>query len=299
MRPSGSGSTRFEESPAFESGVRVGRGWTHARSVAGRPGRDTVSSLNRPYGKMGSSPIPERRGAAISRLVLWNVDLTLLDVGQVMRAAYAEAFEKVTGEPLVYLTSSAGRTDSEMFFEFCARNYVDIEPDGEILSDFLATLEETFGRRADQIPAKGRVMPGAAASLAAVASMPDTVQTVVSGGTRANTTAKLVAFDLDRYLDLSMGGFGSVNYPKSSLIQSIRLHAAGEGGRVYGEEETVFITGSVPDVRAALLGGATPIAVLNDSATEGQLREAGAKIVLPELGDPRAVMTAVHQATPK
>ncbi|MET9781951.1 HAD family hydrolase [Nocardiopsis alba] len=248
---------------------------------------------------MGSSPIPERRGAAISRLVLWNVDLTLLDVGQVMRAAYAEAFEKVTGEPLVYLTSSAGRTDSEMFFEFCARNYVDIEPDGEILSDFLATLEETFGRRADQIPAKGRVMPGAAASLAAVASMPDTVQTVVSGGTRANTTAKLVAFDLDRYLDLSMGGFGSVNYPKSSLIQSIRLHAAGEGGRVYGEEETVFITGSVPDVRAALLGGATPIAVLNDSATEGRLREAGAKIVLPELGDPRAVMTAVHQATPK
>ncbi|WP_150239082.1 HAD family hydrolase [Nocardiopsis quinghaiensis] len=229
--------------------------------------------------------------------MLWNIDLTLLDVGQVMRAAYAEAFEKVTGEPLVYLTSSAGRTDSEMFFEFCARNYVDVEPDTSILGEFLDALEESFGRRSEELLSKGRAMPGAAASLAAVASMPDTVQTVVSGSTRANATAKLVAFGLDPYLDLSIGGYGSVNYPKSSLIQSIRLHAAGEGGRAYTEEETVFVTDSAPDVRAALIGGAVPVAVLSGSVTEGQLRGAGAVAVLPDLTDPRAVMTAVHQVT--
>ncbi|MEU3305553.1 haloacid dehalogenase-like hydrolase [Nocardiopsis sp. NPDC006832] len=233
----------------------------------------------------------------MSRLVLWNIDLTLLDVGQVMRVAYAEAFEKVTGEPLVYLTSAAGRTDSEMFFEFCARNYVDFEADTETLADFLAALETSFASRGDQLLAKGRALPGASASLAAVASMPDTVQTVVSGSTRANATAKLVAFGLDTYLNLAVGGFGSVNYPKASLIQSIRLHASGEGGRAYTEEETVFIAGSVPDVRAALIGGATPIGVLSDSSTEGQLRDAGAQIILPDLSDPRAVMTAVHQAT--
>lgn len=229
--------------------------------------------------------------------MLWNIDLTLLDVGQVTRVAYAEAFEKVTGEPLVYLTSAAGRTDSEMFFEFCARNYVDLEPDTETLAEFLAALETAFASRGDQLLAKGRALPGASASLAAVASMPDTLQTVVSGSTRVNATAKLVAFGLDTYLNLAVGGFGSVNYPKASLIQSIRLHASGEGGRAYTEEETVFIAGSVPDVRAALIGGATPIAVLSDSSTEGQLRDAGAQIILPDLSDPRAVMTAVHQAT--
>ncbi|OOC55297.1 MULTISPECIES: HAD family hydrolase [Nocardiopsis] len=247
---------------------------------------------------MESSPTgSSREESAISRLVLWNIDLTLLDVGRVMRAAYAEAFEKVTGEPLVYLTSVAGRTDSEMFFEFCARNYVDVEPDTSILGEFLDALEESFGRRAEELPAKGWAMPGAAASLAAVASMPDTVQTVVSGSTRANATAKLAAFGLDSYLDLSIGGYGSVNYPKSSLIQSIRLHAAGEGGRAYTEKETVFVTDSAPDVRAALIGGAVPVAVLSGSMTEGQLREAGAIAVLPDLTDPRAVMTAVHQVT--
>ena len=245
---------------------------------------------------MGPHSAEDVEESAISRLVLWNIDLTLLDVGRVMRAAYAEAFEKVTGEPLVYLTSAAGRTDSEMFFEFCARNYVDVEPDSDTLAEFLAALEESFAHRSDELLAKGRVMPGAAASLAAVANMPDTVQTVVSGSTRANATAKLVAFGLDTYLNLAIGGFGSVNYPKSSLIQSIRLHAAGEGGPVYSEEETVLITDSVPDVRAALIGGAVPIAVLSGSETEGRLRDAGARFVLPDLQDPRAVMTAVAQA---
>ena len=232
---------------------------------------------------------------AISRLVLWNIDLTLLDVGRVMRAAYAEAFEKVTGEPLVYLTSTAGRTDSEMFFEFCARNYVDIEPDVDTLSQFLTTLEAAFETRVGELVAKGRVMPGAAASLAAVASMPDTVQTVVSGSPRAVATAKLVAFGLDTHINLALGGYGSVNYPKSTLIQSIRLHAA-EGG-VIPDSSTVLITDNAPDVRAALIGGAVPVGVLNGPATEGQLREAGAGVILPDLADPRAVMSAVQQAT--
>lgn len=242
-----------------------------------------------------SPTLPEE--AAISRLVLWNIDLTLLDVGQVMRAAYAEAFEKVTGEPLVYLTSASGRTDSEMFFEFCARNYVDIEPDGDALAQFLTALEASFAERKGELRSKGRAMPGAAASLSAVANMPETVQTVVSGSTRANAEAKLEAFGLDAYLNLSIGGFGSVNYPKSSLIQSIRLHAAGEDMRPYAENETVLVTDSAPDVRAALIGGATPVAVLNGATTEGQLRDAGVRHVLPDLGDPRAVMTAVAQAS--
>jgi hypothetical protein len=38
---------------------------------------------------------------AIDRLVLWNIDLTLLDVGRVSRDAFADAFRRATGRPLV------------------------------------------------------------------------------------------------------------------------------------------------------------------------------------------------------
>ena len=51
----------------------------------------------------------------IHRLVLWNIDLTLVNVGRVTRAAYADAFRKVTGRPLVRLPQVAGRTESEIF----------------------------------------------------------------------------------------------------------------------------------------------------------------------------------------
>jgi phosphoglycolate phosphatase-like HAD superfamily hydrolase len=58
----------------------------------------------------------------IYRLVLWNIDLTLVDVARVSRDAYADAFRRVTGRPLVALPQMAGKSDSEIFFESLALN---------------------------------------------------------------------------------------------------------------------------------------------------------------------------------
>nr|WP_245645995.1 haloacid dehalogenase-like hydrolase [Nocardiopsis trehalosi] len=229
--------------------------------------------------------------------MLWNIDHTLVDVAQVTRAAYAEAFEKVTGEPLVYLASTGGRTDSEVFFEFLARNDTALAPDEEPLPDFLEALAEAFARRRDQLAARGRALPGAAEALAAVAGLPDTVQTVVTGTIMPNAMAKLAAFGLDRHLDLSIGGFGSEYYPKASLIQFTRMRAAEAHRAAFPESATVYVTDSVRDVEAAVIGHATPIAVLSGSATESQLRAAGAAHVLPDLTDVRALLAAVEHAT--
>jgi phosphoglycolate phosphatase len=42
---------------------------------------------------------------------MWNIDLTLVDVARVTRAAYADAFRQVTGRPLVRLPLMAGRIE--------------------------------------------------------------------------------------------------------------------------------------------------------------------------------------------
>ncbi|MBB5997633.1 phosphoglycolate phosphatase-like HAD superfamily hydrolase [Streptomonospora salina] len=235
--------------------------------------------------------------AAISRLVLWNIDLTLVDVSQVTRAAYAEAFERVTGVPLVYLASTGGRTDSEIFFEFLARNDVRLDAGEEPLSDFVDALGEAFARRRDQLTARGRAMPGAQEALAAVGGLEDTVQTVVTGAIMANAVAKLSAFGLDGYLDLSVGGFGSEHYPKGSLIQFTRMRAAQAHGFAFPERSTVYISDSPRDVEAALIGRATPIGVVSGSATESQLRSAGAEHVLEDLADTVRLIGAVREAT--
>src|SRR6266496_2362347 len=67
---------------------------------------------------------------AIHRLVLWNVDLTLVDVARVTRAAYAEAFPAITGRPLIKLPQTAGRSESEIFFDALALNGADVSAGG-------------------------------------------------------------------------------------------------------------------------------------------------------------------------
>ncbi|MBV2362118.1 HAD family hydrolase [Streptomonospora nanhaiensis] len=228
---------------------------------------------------------------------MWNIDLTLVDVAQVTRAAYAEAFERVTGAPLVYLASTSGRTDSEVFFEFLARNDVRLEPGEEPLADFIEALGESFARRRDQLTVRGRAMPGAREALAAVAALDDTVQTVVTGTIMANAVAKLSAFGLDRYLDLSIGGFGSEHYPKASLIQFVRMRAAEARNAAFSEAATVYITESPRDVEAAVIGHATPVAVVSGSATESQLRAAGAEHVLEDLTDTDRLLSVLRRAT--
>ena len=64
-------------------------------------------------------PTPE---VLINRLVLWNIDLTLMDVGRITREAYAEAFRRVTGRPLRQLPQLPGRMESEIFFDALALN---------------------------------------------------------------------------------------------------------------------------------------------------------------------------------
>ena len=46
--------------------------------------------------------------ASITVLVLWNIDLTLMDVGRITREAYVEAFRRVTGRPMVQLPQLPG-----------------------------------------------------------------------------------------------------------------------------------------------------------------------------------------------
>ncbi len=87
------------------------------------------------------------------RLVLWNVDHTLVDVGRVTRDAYAEAFAQVTGRPLVRLAPTAGRTESEIIFETLAFN--DVVTTEDHLAEFIAALGDGV-RRPPQVDPQGR-----------------------------------------------------------------------------------------------------------------------------------------------
>jgi phosphoglycolate phosphatase-like HAD superfamily hydrolase len=235
------------------------------------------------------------------RLVLWNIGSTLLDVARVNRAAYAEAFRAVTGRPLVQVPQMAGRTDSETFFEALAVNATGPSPGDpvgeELLGKFVAQLAVAFRARRDLLTTQGRFMPGAQEAVIAVWRLPGLVQTVVTGSIRPNAIEVLRAFGLERYLDTEIGEFGSEVYPKGAMLLNARGRAAEKYRAGFTEHTTVYIADSARDVEAARIGGARSIGVASGRSSAGELRDAGADMVLDDLADTAAVVAAVDRLT--
>jgi phosphoglycolate phosphatase len=222
----------------------------------------------------------------VNLLVLWNIDLTLVDVARVTRAAYAEAFAKVVGKPLVQLPQMAGRSESEIFFDALALNDIDMSPASDgLVEPFSAELARAMQTRSDQLVTQGQLMPGAADALKAVHSSGKAVQSVLTGNSRANAVMKLTAFALDGFVDFEVGGYGDEVYPRGTLIQVTRQRAGAKYQVEFDEASTVYIADSVRDVGAAAIGGARSIAVATGRSSAAELREAGAQTVLPDLTD--------------
>jgi phosphoglycolate phosphatase len=240
-----------------------------------------------------------RRRCAIDRLVLWNIDLTLIDVGKVARDAFADAFRRVTGRPLAALPQLAGRSDTEIFFESLYLN--DVPPgtadDAELLGRYSHALETAFDARRDDLTRYGRLLPGAGAALLAVADLPGVVQTVLTGTIRPNAVCKLRAFGLDTGLDLEIGGYGSDAYPRGSLLMRVRHQASEKYGTPVEQVPAVYVADTERDIEAAAVGGARCVAVATGRATVAELRDAGADLVLTDLADTSQVLTAVDRLT--
>ena len=80
----------------------------------------------------------------MTRLLMWDIDLTLLHIGGVTRLAYAAAFLQMTGrEPLVY-PNFAGRTDLDAAHEVFALHGIA----GPDVDEFLARYAKELLARA-------------------------------------------------------------------------------------------------------------------------------------------------------
>ncbi len=248
-----------------------------------------------------AAEIPE---VLIHRLVLWNIDLTLIDVGRVTRDAYVKAFRRVTGWPMTQLPQLPGRMESEIFFDALAIN---AGPGGrpvpagpaseELLSRFTYELAAEFVRRRQQLREQGRLLPGAAEAVAEVAALPGVVQSLLTGTIMPNAIEKLEAFGLAGHFDVEIGGYGSQAYPKGAQLLMIRGRAADKYGVRFDERSTVYIADSTRDVEAARMGGARCLAVASGRSTPSELRAAGADVVLPDLADTVAVLRTVDRLT--
>jgi len=233
-------------------------------------------------------------------LVLWDVDYTLVDSGGVGRELYEQAFSDMFGRPMPQPGSMAGRTDRSIMAEVLSLA-------GEAgqagrIEAFHAVIAAGAPGLADLVRQRSRVLPGAAAALAALAAdaptddgqpRPAIVQSLLTGNIRALAEVKLAPFGLTRHLDLDAGAYGDAHENRAELVP-LAWRAAGRAyGHRFGGGSTVLVGDTPFDVAAALAAGARAVGVATGPFTTEDLAAAGAHAVLPDLADTDRALAAI------
>jgi len=233
-------------------------------------------------------------------LVLWDVDGTLLNAGGVGAELYGLVFRGLFGRAPDAFAPMAGRTDRAIILE--TLELAGVASPRQWVDPFIAGLTAHAPSMRAAVAARGRVLPGAAAAIAALASarandVPGQVyQSVLTGNIRAVAEVKLGALGLDGPLDLGIGAYGDDHEVRTELVYVARRRAAAAHGRAaadFAGRATVLVGDTPLDIEAALASGARAVAVATGSFPAADLRAAGAHAVLPDLTDTALVLRAV------
>jgi phosphoglycolate phosphatase len=228
----------------------------------------------------------------LKTLILWDIDHTLIENGGVGKATYALAFELLAGRAPSAFPATDGRTDFNIMHELLSVNSVDTEKYGEI-AQFEGVLTEAMERNAPQLQQRGHILPGVIEALTALSAMPSVVQSVLTGNIASNARVKLNAFNLDGWVDVDVGGYGSDDKNRSNLVNVARRKVAKKYGITFDRSSTILIGDTPLDVKAAREGGARIIAVATGVYSASQLTEAGADVTLDSLADLDLFMTTL------
>jgi phosphoglycolate phosphatase len=223
------------------------------------------------------------------KLVLWDVDFTLVDTTGQGRLAFEEAFEAVVGHPPDGMVPFAGFTDHQIAVAMLEKAG---HADGGAVPRMLEELGAALAARVDDIRAGGRALPGAHEALDALAGREGVISSLLTGNIEANAALKLAAFGLDSLVDLEVGGYGSDPHEsRGDLVAVARKRAA---LKYHSEVGHTVLVGDTPrDVTAAHEGGARAVAVASGPYDVEALREAGADHVLEDLRDTSRVLDAL------
>ncbi|HVW41894.1 MAG TPA: HAD family hydrolase [Amycolatopsis sp.] len=217
------------------------------------------------------------------RLVLWDIDQTLIDLRGAGRDWYSHVLPEVTGVAFAGMPPFFGRTELAITSE--ALKLHGIEPDEETVRKVWAGLVAAAERAVPTLTSRGVALPGAAAALAALSG--HAVQTLVTGNLREVAWHKLTPFGLHEHLDFEIGGYGSLSEHRPDLV----AYAVSLAG--FAPDAVVVIGDTPHDIEAALAHDALAVGVATGRFSASALHDAGADVVLADLSDTPAVLEAV------
>lgn len=217
------------------------------------------------------------------RLLLFDVDGTLIDSGGAGRAALAEAAAAELALPALPSVALAGRSDLAIMRDVLVLAGVpptQAAMDG-LVQAYLARLPGTLSSH------EGRVLDGVVELLDVLADL-GVPPGLATGNLRRGAELKLRRYGLwERF---AAGGFGDHSSERARIVAVAIERLAAVSGADRCSRNAVVIGDTLHDVTAGRAAGARVLAVATGTDDESVLRESDADLVLPDLADTQTVL---------
>lgn len=223
----------------------------------------------------------------VRRLLLFDIDGTLVRAGEVGGAVFDRAIAAVLGEAPARRVSMSGKTDPQIVREYLA--LLD-RKDPAHLPAVLEHLETELAAAAEEVARDGSPCPGAPELLQALAADGRLHLSVLTGNIAPNAVVKLAAFGLDKWLDLETGAYGSDHEDRQQLVPIALERLASLRGVRLAPDETWVIGDTPRDYECARAGGAHCLLVASGRFTLDELGDLGPDAVLADLATTEAVV---------
>ena len=229
-----------------------------------------------------------------SALILWDIDRTLVYVGETDRLIYRQLVRDLLNTSAEHLPAKGtGRTVPLAVQELLQRNGARQEGLDALVKQALAELPDRLWQQRGHMHEHGQLLAGARQALRTVHAHPAWVASVVTGNLQRSAQIKLDTFGLADFVDTALGGYSSDDPHRPHLVGIAQQRAGTQHNADFTRLNTVIIGDSLEDVTTGREGGAQVLGVASGTTTQAQLREAGADRVLPDLTDPQALTEAL------
>ncbi|CAM5734534.1 Haloacid dehalogenase OS=Streptomyces microflavus OX=1919 GN=Smic_78820 PE=4 SV=1 [Streptomyces microflavus] len=222
---------------------------------------------------------------ATLKLVLWDIDHTLIATRGVGRKLFGKAFEEVTGTVMREQAIVDGMTEPVIFRE--TADLHGIRSDRAMFEDFARRSANLHRLHAHELSERGHALPGAATALAALAEMEGVVQSVVTGNIRPVAEIKLQVFGLDTHIRFPYGGYGEDHDDRAELVRTAITRTRHATTTPFTEADVLLIGDTPADIAAGRTAGVRVLGVATGRTTTPELDKAGATVTITGLEDLR------------
>lgn len=228
------------------------------------------------------------------RLLLFDIDGTLVLTGGAGKRSMDRAFDEVFGVPEAFAeVSMAGRTDRWLVETALERHGVTATPErlDAFRARYLALLDAAIGE-----PGSGRrgVMPGVSEALTALRARAEAHLTLLTGNYAAGARIKLEHFGL--WAHFAWGAFGDDHADRNVLARAAVAAAASRGITLSDPAHAIVIGDTPFDIACARAADARVVAVATGHHSLDELRAHGPDLALDDLRDLDTLLAFIDRA---